>query len=127
MPVKIVIADDDPTVRNLLVAELEMEGHEVICAGDGVAALTAVEQEQPDALVLDVMMPELTGWEVLERLRASERFHALPIVLVSARDVGDDVRHGYELGANAVLPKPYSGAALQDILTTLAQRGGSSA
>ncbi|MCA1711237.1 MAG: response regulator [Actinobacteria bacterium] len=121
---KIVVAEDDPSVRSLLVAELELAGHEVVDVVNGAAALTAVEQEQPDALVLDVMMPELTGWEVLQRLRASDRFCALPIVLVSARDVGDDVRHGYELGANAVLPKPFSGQALQDILTTLVPGSG---
>lgn len=115
----IVVADDDPSVRNLLATQLGLEGHRVVEAADGAAALAAVRRELPDAVVLDVMMPELSGWQVLERLRADERFAKLPVVIVSARDTGDDIRHGYELGATAVLPKPYDGGQLLEILTAL--------
>lgn len=115
----IVAADDDPGVRSLFVAELTLAGHTVVEADDGLAALSAIERVSPDAVVLDVMMPELDGWALLTRLRADERFRDLPVVLVSARCVGDDVRHGYELGASAVLPKPYSGQQLCEVLSAL--------
>ena len=115
----IVAADDDPGIRSLLDAELTLAGHEVVQASDGLAALSAIERISPDAVVLDVMMPELDGWAVLSRLRADERFRDLPVVLVSARCVDADVRHGYELGASLVLPKPYSGEQLCTVLSAL--------
>lgn len=118
-PMLIVAADDDPSVRSLFVAELTVAGHEVVEAGDGVAALRAIERVSPGAVVLDVMMPELDGWALLGKLRADDRFKDLPVVLVSARSTGDDVRRGYEAGASVVLPKPYSGEQLLDVLSAL--------
>lgn len=116
---KILVADDDPGIRGLLALQLGLYGHQVYEASDGLEALAAVARDDPDAVVLDVMMPELSGWDVLERLRQDERFSDLPVVIISARDVGDDIRHGYGLGANVVLPKPYSGEQLHDILSAL--------
>lgn len=115
----IVAADDDPSVRSLFVAELTLAGHEVVQAGDGLEAFSAIERVSPDAVVLDVMMPELDGWALLARLRADDRFKDLPVVLVSARTTADDVRRGYEAGASVVLPKPYSGQQLLDVLSAL--------
>ena len=102
---RILVADDDPTVRLLLVTHLEADGHEVSTVEEGTAALAAVRQDRPDALVMDVMMPGLTGWEVLQALRAENLLSGLPVVLVSGRDLVDDQRHGYELGASLVLSK----------------------
>jgi CheY-like chemotaxis protein len=103
--VRILVADDDPKVRLLLVSHLEAGGHAVHTVVDGTAALAAVRQDAPDALVLDVMMPGLTGWEVLQALRAENLVAGLPVVLVSGRDLLADQRHGYELGASLVLSK----------------------
>lgn len=116
---RIVAADDDPGVLGLIVAELTLAGHEVVPAGDGLAALGAIERVKPDAAVLDVMMPELDGWALVAKLRADERFADLPVVLVSARSLVDDVRRGYEAGASVVLPKPYNGEQLVDVLSAL--------
>lgn len=102
---RILVADDDPTVRLLLVTHLEADGHEVSTAEEGTAALAAVRQDRPDALVLDVMMPGLTGWEVLQALRAEDLLTGMPVVLISGRDLADDQRNGYELGASLVLSK----------------------
>jgi CheY-like chemotaxis protein len=102
---RILVADDDPTVRLLLVSHLEADGHTVETVEEGTAALAAVRQDRPDALVMDVMMPGLTGWEVLQALRAEGLSAGLPVVLVSGRDLAADQRHGYELGASLVLSK----------------------
>lgn len=116
---RIVVVDDDPSVRALLQAQLELAGHEVHVADDGMAGLRLVQESSPDAVVLDVMMPEASGWQVLEQLRSDPRTARLPVVLLTARNLPDDVRHGYELGASAVLSKPYEEHQLIDVLTTL--------
>ena len=102
---QILVVDDDPTVRGVLCLQLEGEGHEVIEAVDGESGLQAVEAQHPDLVVLDVMMPGLTGWDVLSRLRADAGSARLPVLLLTARDLPDDRRRGYELGASAVVSK----------------------
>lgn len=117
---RILIIEDDPVVRGLLVVDLELLGHQVAAVADGAAGLAAVERHVPDAVVCDVMMAELSGWEVVQRLRADPGHAGLLVVLLSARDTPDDVRHGYEAGASLVLAKPYDGAKLHEVLTALA-------
>ena len=116
---RILVADDDPNIRGLLAFELTSAEHVVDEAVDGAEALAAIQAQAYDAVVLDVMMPSLSGWDVLEAVRADERYAKLPIILLSARDVADDVRHGYELGASVVLAKPYDGAKLVDLIAAL--------
>lgn len=117
---QILVADDDPSVRRLLELQLVMEGHEVMTVGDGVSALDAVDASTPDLLVLDVMMPELNGWEVLERLRADDRHRDLPVVLVTARDLPDDRERARELRAVAVHAKPHDAERLLETINAVA-------
>ena len=116
---RIVVVEDDPGVRSLIVADLELEGHAVQAEQDGMAGLAAVEQDMPDAVVCDVMIPELSGWDLVRRLRSDDRLRRLPVVLLSAREAKDDVRQGYEAGASMVLPKPYDAGTLNEVLTAL--------
>lgn len=116
---RILVADDDPNIRGLLVLELTSADHVVDEAADGAQALAAIQGQDYDAVVLDVMMPSLSGWDVLSAVRTDDRHAKLPIILLSARDVADDVRHGYELGASVVLAKPYDGAKLVDLIAAL--------
>lgn len=117
---RILVVDDDPSVRDLVSLQLELEGHEVATAVDGVAALELIESAPvPDLLVLDVMMPRLNGWDVLERLRADERHRRLPVVLVTAKDLPNDRQRGRELGATALLAKPHDAQCLIDIVAAV--------
>lgn len=118
------MVDDDPTLREMLTAELTAAGHTVEVAVDGAAGLERLRESRPDALLLDVMMPELSGWDVLSELRADPALRGLPVVLLSARDLPDDVRHGYERGASLVLSKPYDAGQLLSLLATLQDPGG---
>ena len=113
---RILVVDDDPTVRELLSLQLGLAGHEVTTADDGDAGLSAVGEQVPDLVVLDVMMPRMSGWEVLEHLRQEPRSSRPRVLLLTARDLPDDRRRGYELGASAVLSKP---PAEQDLLDTV--------
>ncbi|MCW2616806.1 MAG: response regulator [Frankiales bacterium] len=116
---RILVVEDDPSVRALLVADLELAGHEVEAVEHGTAGLASVAASTPDAVVCDVMMPEVSGWDVVRTLRADERWKRLPVVLLTARDTTDDVRHGYEAGASLVLSKPYDAGKLDEVLTAL--------
>ena len=101
----ILVVDDDASVRALLRDVLECEGYDVEAAADGYAALRAVSAARPDAVVLDVMMPGLSGVEVVRRLRADG--HELPVCVLSARDEVADRVEGLRAGADDYLVKPF--------------------
>ncbi len=104
---KILVVDDVPENVRLLEAVLAPEGYDVVTAGDGAAALAAVEAEQPDLILLDIFMPELDGYEVCERLRANEETAVLPVVMVTS-SVGEDKTRAIEAGADDFIPKPFN-------------------
>jgi DNA-binding response OmpR family regulator len=109
---RILVVDDDPSVRRLLSVQLGLAGHEVHIAEDGAGALTEVGRQRPDVLLLDVMMPLVDGWQVLEALRAKPAYADLPVILLTAKSLPNDVDHSYDLGATVVMPKPYDGDRL---------------
>ncbi|MFP5326057.1 MAG: response regulator transcription factor, partial [Acidimicrobiia bacterium] len=112
----VLVVDDEADIRELVWINLVMAGHEVVLAADGVEGLDAVEIEQPDLVILDVMMPELDGWEVLSRMKASPEEHVAntPVVMLTARsDDMDRIRGGIE-GAIYYLTKPFSLAELRE-------------
>lgn len=116
---RILVVDDDPNVRELVALQLELEGHDVTSVADGAAAMTALASADADVVVLDVMMPNLNGWDVLERLRAEDRPHRPAVVLLTAKDLPDDRQRARELGAVALLAKPHDGQQLVDLVQAL--------
>ena len=121
--VRVLAVDDDPTILRLLEVNLEMDGHEVHTAANGREALEIVADVLPDVVLLDVMMPELDGWEVCQHLRADERFVGLPIVFLSARAQETDLTRGDEVGADAYVTKPFDPLALVELVERLAAEG----
>ena len=105
----ILIVDDEPTIVEVVGLYLQREGYRVVTATDGAAALTMVEQQRPDLVVLDLMLPGLNGLEVTRRLRASG---ALPIIMLTARGEEADRVVGLELGADDYVTKPFSAREL---------------
>ena len=112
--VRILIADDEVAVRDALGRALTSEGYEVAFARDGHEALIAVERDEPDAAVLDVMMPPPDGLDVCRQLRSSE--NAIPILMLTARREVSDRVAGLDAGADDYLPKPF---ALDELLARL--------
>lgn len=102
---KVLAADDDLNILNLIAFNLELEGYEVYKASDGARALELVKTEQPDAIILDVMMPAMDGFAVCERVR---EFSATPIIIATAMDAENDKIRGLDLGADDYLVKPFS-------------------
>ncbi len=102
----ILIVDDDPTVTTLLKLSFELEGHTVITASSGQEALDLARQIHPAAMVVDVMMPEMDGLELIRRVRSNAATADIPIVCCSARALTSDVAAGYAAGADDYLTKP---------------------
>src|SRR5262249_38328072 len=104
---RILIADDEPDIRLVLRTRLELEGFVVIEARDGAEAVRVAQTETPDLIVLDVMMPEMDGVEVCNRLRASFNTRNIPVIMLTARAGRDDKLSGLVQGANDYITKPF--------------------
>ena len=102
---RILVVDDEPRMIRFIRMNLELEGYQVFEAGDGVKALQQVRDVLPDLVVLDVMMPELDGFETLRALR---EFSSVPVVMLTARGEEDDRVRGLELCADDYVTKPFS-------------------
>ncbi|HVF20807.1 MAG TPA: response regulator [Mycobacteriales bacterium] len=103
----VLVVDDDPVIQKLLQVNFEMEGYDVITAGDGEEGLAKAQAEHPDAVVLDVMMPKMDGLEVARRLKGDDATKAIPIILLSAKAQQADVQAGQATGADEYLTKPF--------------------
>ena len=108
MSQKILIADDEPNILISLEFLMKREGFEVVLARDGQEAMDAIERERPALVLLDVMMPIKTGFDVCSEVRASETLCHTLIVMLTAKGRDTDVAKGLALGANAYMTKPFS-------------------
>jgi two-component system response regulator MprA len=117
---RILVVDDDAAVRDSLARTLRFEGHQVETASDGRQALAAVHEDEPDAMILDVSMPEMDGLQACRQLRADGVL--IPVLMLTARDsVGDRVA-GLDAGADDYLVKPFALQELQARLRALLRR-----
>ena len=105
---KILIADDEPNIVISLEYLLQREGYAVVVARDGQEALEAIAREKPALVLLDVMMPHKTGFEVCQAVRADEILQATKILMLTAKGRETDVAKGLALGADAYMTKPFS-------------------
>jgi len=105
---KILIVDDEPNILISLEYLMQREGFEVSVARDGLQAIAAIENNPPDLVLLDVMMPGKTGLEVCQHVRAQDRLREVCIVMLTAKGRETDVAKGLALGANAYVTKPFS-------------------
>ena len=104
----VLIADDEPNILISLDYLMKREGYRVLLAHDGQEACDLIASEHPDMVLLDVMMPKKTGFEVCHAIRADETFKAMPILLLTAKGRDTDVAKGLAMGANDYMIKPFS-------------------
>ena len=125
MPPVILIAEDNEDLQSLLRHALESDGYTVYIAADGQEALDQYDALAPDLLVLDIMMPRLSGFEVLRELRGdAARRQDVPVLVLTARSGEDDVLTGFELGVADYLTKPFViGELRARVRALLARRG----
>jgi DNA-binding response OmpR family regulator len=108
MSQKILVADDEPNIVISLEYLLQREGYTVLVARDGEEALEIIAREKPDLVLLDVMMPKKTGFEVCQALRASDEWQSIKILMLTAKGRDTDTAKGLALGADAYITKPFS-------------------
>jgi DNA-binding response OmpR family regulator len=118
----ILIVEDDADIRELTAFKLTLEGHEVHVEADGEAGLAATRELMPDLIVLDWMMPKLTGLEVCQTLRADPATASLPIILLTAKAQEADIQRGFAAGADDYISKPFSPPELASRVTALLVR-----
>jgi DNA-binding response OmpR family regulator len=102
---RILVVDDEARILNFLVTKLKASGYEVITAGNGLEGLEQVRAQEPDLVVLDLLMPKMDGLEMLKQLRS---FSAIPVIVLTARGADVDRIQGLQLGADDYLPKPFN-------------------
>ena len=120
--VRVLVVDDESNITDLVATALRYEGFEVSTAGDGRTALSLVETFRPHAIVLDVMLPDLDGFEVQRKL--SERGERAPVVFLTARDATEDKVHGLTIGGDDYVTKPFSLEELIARVRTVLRRAG---
>jgi DNA-binding response OmpR family regulator len=124
MNLKIVVADDEPNIVISLEYLLKREGYTVVIARDGQEAIDAITREQPDLVLLDVMMPKKNGFEVCQEVRALDTLQSTKILMLTAKGRDTDVAKGLALGADAYMTKPF---ATRELVQKVAQMLGRSA
>lgn len=113
----VLVADDDRDIRDLVAFKLRHAGIEVTAVADGTQALDALRRDCPDVALLDVMMPGLSGIDVVREARKEERFATLPMFLLTAKADSDDVEEGYAAGATDYVTKPFNLRELLALVT----------
>jgi two-component system alkaline phosphatase synthesis response regulator PhoP len=111
---KILVVDDEVNITQILEFSIGAEGYEVVTAANGEEAIDKARREQPDLIILDVMMPKIDGYEACRILKANPLTKSIPVVLLTAKGRDIDKRLGYEVGATDYIIKPFSPSKLID-------------
>lgn len=116
MAKKILVVDDEPHVVKLLKARLEKNGYSVIVAHEGQEALDKTYQENPDLIILDIMLPYIDGYNVCKILRSDEKYKVIPIIMLTGRTLARDIKAGMDLGAVSYVQKPFNANVLLGLI-----------
>ena len=119
----IIVVDDNPDIVNIVKTILEGKGYNVMCAYSGAELFTKLKEKKPDLIILDIMMPEMDGLEVLTRLKGVPDTASLPVILLTAKVQYEDVLGGYKLGADYYIKKPFTSTQLTNGINLLLGEG----
>jgi DNA-binding response OmpR family regulator len=121
---RILVAEDDTDLRLLVTLKLESAGHQVVSVEDGSAAASHCTSMRPDLVILDLMMPGMSGLEVCRYIRATDDLKGTPVILLTARAQAADIEAGKAAGVDAYLTKPFSPRELADRVSSLLSEAG---
>ena len=121
----IMVVDDNPDIITIVKTILEGKGYKVLSAYSGPELLTCLEGQKPDLIVLDIMMPQMDGLEVLTRLKGAPDTSSIPVILLTAKVQYEDVLGGYKLGADYYITKPFTSTQLVNGINLLLGEGKS--
>ena len=122
-PVRVLVVDDEPLIVEMLTMGLNYEGFEVSVARTGFEALEQARSANPDLVVLDIMVPQLNGWEICRRLKQDTETRAIPVIMVTGRVEEGDKVLGFEVGADDYVTKPFSPRELIARIRAVTRRG----
>ncbi len=118
----VLVVEDDPVILRLLEVNFELEGFEVVLAHDGAEGIEAAKSMQPDIIVSDIMMPRVSGIELVQALKADDATAKIPIILLSAKAQTNDLKSGMDAGADDYVTKPFEPLDLVDRVNALLSR-----
>ena len=121
-PTQVLVIDDEAPIRLLCRVNLEAEGIDVLEAADGTTGLALAQEQQPDVVLLDVMMPGLDGWRVAEELLEDDRTSGIPIIFLTARAEFRDRARGLDIGGVDYVTKPFNPLELASLVRDLLER-----
>jgi DNA-binding response OmpR family regulator len=121
-PSRVLVVEDDPVILRLLEVNFELEGFEVLLAHDGAQGIEMARAERPDLVISDIMMPNVSGIELVEQLKGDADTASIPIILLSAKAQSADVKAGLEAGADDYVTKPFEPLELVDRVQALLAR-----
>ena len=119
MAAKVLIVDDDPHILMPLEFVMLKNGYEVLIARNGTEALTIIEDFVPDVVLLDIMMPDVNGYDFCTHILSKEKYKGTKVVFMSAKTGEEDIKKGYELGASLYISKPFSTRVLSKQIEAL--------
>lgn len=119
---KILVIDDERHILELLKFNLEVSGHEVVCSADGKEGLEIARTENPDLILLDWMLPNLSGIEILKIIRDDRKISKMPVIMLTAKNMEDDKIEGLDRGADDFITKPFSIKELMARIKTVLRR-----
>ena len=122
MQKKILIVEDVESLLKLESILLTTKGYLVQGVTSGVAALEAIEEEMPDLVLLDVMLPKMDGFEVCSRIKQNRETRHIPVILLTAKKTPEDVARGQEVGADHYITKPFKSAMVMDVIDSLVNK-----
>ena len=124
MNMRVLVAEDDEPVIELICAILQGAGHGVMTARDGLEALDLLNSNLPDVILLDVNMPRMSGFDVLERLKSHPTWNEVPVIMLTAQSSSEDIRKAMKLGASDYIGKPFEPLQLLRRLNKVMDRAG---
>ena len=119
---KILVADDNRNIVELVKMEFEILDYDVVTAFDGEDALKKIEKENPDLLILDVMMPKMNGFDVCMKLRDNPKYQNIPIIMLTAKSQEKDKFWGRQVGADEYITKPFEPEVLEQVVHNLLEQ-----